>query len=301
MGSGPTGFPARRIHTAPGFTGAMSPITDSRDQIPILTVRIAGCRFFRDYFHLDFSNLGELAWDDLCVQNLSSSRFHPCGAIEMSAAESEVSLRQEGLGLANEVRHWVNEVQARRPNGRSSYSFYRFPSAEPNPRTPQTGQRIHTVRSLPDPAYRLEPTTHLLDPQRGEQAHPLPHNAPEDPDHRVGTISSPKGAVPDYLVRPSASVGHRYDLPSLQSRDLKFTHGKYQSWGSTRPYALNRFDLIGRTAGNPFSPPCLTLQPKFSLGSVTFSVLQASSPDSAPLENLSHPTRIHCASGLRGR
>ena len=55
----------------------MSLITGHRDQLRSLTIRIAGCRLFHDHFDLDFPNLEELVWDDLCVENSSSHDSTP--------------------------------------------------------------------------------------------------------------------------------------------------------------------------------------------------------------------------------
>ena len=57
--------------------GAMSLIADNRNQLRSLTVRIAGCHRFHDHFDLDFPNLEELVWDDLCVENSSSHNSTP--------------------------------------------------------------------------------------------------------------------------------------------------------------------------------------------------------------------------------
>jgi hypothetical protein len=54
------------------LTGAMALISDHRNQVRSLTVRIAGCRVFHDHFDLDFPNLEEFVWDDLCVENSPS-------------------------------------------------------------------------------------------------------------------------------------------------------------------------------------------------------------------------------------
>ncbi|KAF9650328.1 hypothetical protein BDM02DRAFT_3127798 [Thelephora ganbajun] len=59
------------------LTEAMSLITDRRNQIRSLTVRIAGCRAFHDYFDVNFPNLEELVWDDLCVDNSPSHDSTP--------------------------------------------------------------------------------------------------------------------------------------------------------------------------------------------------------------------------------
>jgi len=59
------------------LTGAMSLITGHRNQLRSLTVRIAGCRLFHDYFDLDLPHLEELVWDDLCVENSSSHDSTP--------------------------------------------------------------------------------------------------------------------------------------------------------------------------------------------------------------------------------
>ena len=59
------------------LTGAMWLLAGRRDQVRSVTVRIAGCRAFHDYFSLDFPNLEELVWDDLCVENSPSHDSTP--------------------------------------------------------------------------------------------------------------------------------------------------------------------------------------------------------------------------------
>ena len=59
------------------LVGAMSLIADHRNQVRRLTVRIAGCRVFHDHFDLDFPNLEEFVWDDLCVENSPSHGSTP--------------------------------------------------------------------------------------------------------------------------------------------------------------------------------------------------------------------------------
>jgi len=59
------------------LTRALSFITDRRTQVRSFTVRIAGCRVFHDYFDLDFPNLEELVWDDVCVENSPSHGSTP--------------------------------------------------------------------------------------------------------------------------------------------------------------------------------------------------------------------------------
>lgn len=108
-------------------------IADRKNQARSLTVRIAGGRVFHDHPDLDPPNLGELVWDDLLVENSPFSWFHPGRSVETSATEPEVSLRQEGFKLANEVRRWVNDDHL-------NYGFHKFPLSEPISRIPRPGQ-----------------------------------------------------------------------------------------------------------------------------------------------------------------
>ena len=59
------------------LTGAMSLVADHRNRVQNLTVRVAGCRFFQDYFSLNFPNLEALVWDDLCAENSPSHDSTP--------------------------------------------------------------------------------------------------------------------------------------------------------------------------------------------------------------------------------
>ena len=59
------------------LTRAVSLITDRRNKVRKLTVRIASCRIFHDHFSLDFPDLKELFWDDLCVENSPSHGSTP--------------------------------------------------------------------------------------------------------------------------------------------------------------------------------------------------------------------------------
>lgn len=52
-------------------------ITDRRSQVRSLTVRIADCCIFHDHCSLEFPNLEELVWDDLCVENSPSHGSTP--------------------------------------------------------------------------------------------------------------------------------------------------------------------------------------------------------------------------------
>ena len=59
------------------LTGAMALISDHQHQVRSLTVRIAGCRLFHDYFSINFRNLEALIWDDLCAENSPSHDSTP--------------------------------------------------------------------------------------------------------------------------------------------------------------------------------------------------------------------------------
>jgi len=64
------------------LTGAMSLIKDHRNQVRSLTVRIAGCRAFHDYFDIDFPNLEALVWDDLRAENSPAHESTPTARLK---------------------------------------------------------------------------------------------------------------------------------------------------------------------------------------------------------------------------
>lgn len=284
------------------LTGAMSLIADHRNQVRRLTIRIAGCRVFHDHFNLDFPNLEELIWDDLCVENSPSHDANPADRSKRQLPNLRYLSVKKSLDWPMKFATGLTRFKLEGPMVVPVTAFTDFL------RQNQSLEHLELVNvSIPFVVSRTRPIilnrlatflTHNV-----ENGHILSHiTFPKIRSIELAPVDPPREWYPTVwsgLRLPSnvdtISLHYNRTIGTGSSMEISIV-------GINRPRTQS-FNLIERTAGARFTTLFCALN-EVPLGSVTALCFNGDqgrepqtwplpSPNGALLENLPHLTRIY--------